>query len=51
MGENKPRYIACPKCGDVIGEYNPELEEERKEKSFKSYCGGCQTAVTPLYLN
>lgn len=50
MGDRNYRYIACPRCGGVIGNYNKELEEGRKERNFKSYCGNCYTAVKPIYL-
>jgi len=46
----KPMYIACPDCGDVIGGYNKDIEKNRKEQGFKSYCTECEKAVKPIYI-
>ena len=44
------KWIACPKCGDIIGPYNKGVEEQRKKKKFLTWCNDCKTGVTPLYL-
>ena len=46
----KTKHIACPHCGNIIGTYSEELEAQRKVDKFKSYCIGCSTVVTPLYI-
>ena len=46
----QPRWIACPECGDVIGEYNETVEKNRDKQDFKSWCSMCKKGVKPLYL-
>lgn len=46
----KPQWLMCPRCGHKIGEYNEELEQQRAEENFRSWCGNCFTAVIPLYI-
>jgi len=42
------RFIACPNCGDILGEYNEEREKNRGND--KSYCSKCGCVDIPLYL-
>ena len=45
------KYIACAKCGSVLGAYNEELEDRREKEGFKSYCSTCGFTSIPLYLD
>ena len=44
------KWIVCPRsgCGGRIGRYNEDLEEQRAEDGFKSWCPHCEHAVTPI---
>ena len=46
------RWLKCPRkeCGDIIGSYSKDLEEQRKVENFKSWCPTCEHVVTPLYI-
>jgi len=41
--------LVCPRCGNIMGDYNEELEERRSREHFKSYCCGCMHVVKPIY--